>query len=213
MTSGVKTGLERSWLAGLRRLLALGVLAWAAAAPAAALDLPELMGILSKVRSGEARFTEQRQVKGLDAPLVSSGTLSFSAPDRFTRKTLAPKPEGMEVEGNMVTLSRGGRSRTFVLDASPETEAIVEAVRGTLTGNAQSLQEHFKVKVGGSPEQWTMELLPIAPRLQVLLSSVRIAGRRAELRTVEMLMADGDRSLMQIEPMASGSAAAPDKRP
>jgi outer membrane lipoprotein-sorting protein len=213
MTSGVKTGLERSWLAGLRRLLGIGLLAWAATAPAAALDLAELMGILSKVRSGEARFTEQRQVKGLDAPLVSSGTLSFSAPDRFTRKTLVPKPEGMEVEGNMVTLSRGGRSRTFVLDASPETEAIVEAVRGTLTGNAQSLQQHFKVKVGGSPEQWTMELQPIAPRLQVLLSSVRIAGRRAELRTVEMLMADGDRSLMQIEPMAAGSASAPDKRP
>jgi hypothetical protein len=28
-----------------------------------------------------------------------------------------------------------------------------------------------------------------------------------------MLMADGDRSVMQIEPMAAGSASAPDKRP
>lgn len=213
MISGVKTGHEHGWLAGLRGLLLAGLLGWAAAAPAAALDLTELMGLLSQVRSGEARFTEQRQVKGLDAPLVSSGTLSFSAPDRFTRKTLAPKPEGMAVEGNMVTMSRGGRSRTFVLDASPETEAIVEAVRGTLTGNAQALQQHFKVKVGGSAEQWTLELQPIAPRLQVLLSAVRIGGRRSELRSVEMLMADGDRSLMQIEPMAAGGAPAPDKRP
>ena len=225
MISGMKTGLENRALfgmpgiSGLRRGLILGVagliglMGMAASAPAAAFDLPELMSLLSQVRSGEARFTEQRQVKGLDAPLVSSGTLSFAAPDRFTRQTLSPRPEGMAVEGNMVTLSRGGRSRTFVLDASPETEAIVEAVRGTLTGNAQALQQHFKVKVAGSAAQWTLELLPIAPRLQVLLASVRISGRRAELRTVEMAMADGDRSVMQIETMAAGAAAAPEKRP
>ncbi|HSW06633.1 MAG TPA: LolA-related protein [Aquabacterium sp.] len=226
MTSGVKTGPERALAAGLRRraaglrgLVAAAVLGLAAAAPAAALELAELMNVLSQVRSGEARFTEQRQVKGLDAPLVSSGTLSFAAPDRFTRKTLAPRPETMAVDGKIVTLERNGRSRSLVLDAAPEMEAIVESVRGTLTGNAQSLQQHFKVKVSGTLAQWTLELLPIEPRLQVMLASVRISGRRAELRTVEMRLADGDRSLMQIEPVASAAhtaaaaSAAPDKRP
>jgi outer membrane lipoprotein-sorting protein len=211
MTSGVKTKLERPPAASLRALVAAGFLAFAAAAPAAALELAELMSQLSQVRSGEARFTEQRLVKGLDAPLVSSGTLSFSAPDRFTRKTLAPRPESMAVEGKIVTLNRNGRSRSLVLDAAPEMEAIVESVRGTLTGNAQSLQQHFKVSVSGTLEQWTLELLPIEPRLQVMLASVRISGRRTELRTVEMRMADGDRSVMQIEPVAS--SAAQDKRP
>ena len=226
MTSGAKTAPDRRRGNAPRRWLAAAVLGLGAltqAAPAAALELGELMGLLQEVRSGEARFTEQRLVKGLDAPLVSSGTLSFAAPDRFTRKTLAPRPESMVVEGNFITLSRNGRSRSLVLDASPETEAIVEAVRGTLTGNAQALQQHFKVVVAGNAEQWTLELLPIAPRLKVMLDSVRIAGRRAELRTVEMRMADGDRSLMQIEPLpaaAAGSAAsaaaagaASDKRP
>ena len=211
MTSGAKTRPERRLAACLRALVATGFLAFAAAAPAAALELAELMSQLSQVRSGEARFTEQRLVKGLDAPLVSSGTLSFSSPDRFTRTTLAPRPESMAVEGKIVTLNRNGRSRSLVLDAAPEIEAIVESVRGTLTGNAQSLQQHFKVNVSGTLEQWTLELLPIEPRLQVMLASVRITGRRAELRTVEMRMADGDRSLMQIEPQTS--SVAPDKRP
>jgi outer membrane lipoprotein-sorting protein len=158
-------------------LLVLGALF---ALPAHALDLPELMALLSQKRSGEARFTEQREVKGLDAPLASSGTLSFAAPDRFTRKTLTPRPESMVVEGNIVTLTRNGRSRSLALDASPEMEAIVEAVRGTLTGNATSLQQHFKLAVAGTPEQWTLELKPATPRLAVMLDSVRIAGRRSE---------------------------------
>ena len=192
-------------------VVAIGSLA---ALPAHALDLPELMALLAQKRSGEARFTEQREVKGLDAPLASSGTLSFAAPDRFTRKTLAPRPESMVVEGNIVTLTRNGRSRSLALDASPEMEAIVEAVRGTLTGNATSLQQHFKLAVAGTPEQWTLELKPATPRLAVMLDSVRIAGKRGELRTVEMRLADGDRSVMQIEPVAAAPAPAiPGARP
>lgn len=192
---------------GLRALLVPAAVALAAtiAAPAHALEVPELMALLAQKRSGEARFTEQREVKGLNAPLASSGTLSFAAPDRFTRKTLAPRPESMVVEGNIVTLTRNGRTRSLALDASPEMEAIVEAVRGTLTGNATSLQQHFKLAVAGSSEQWTLELKPATPRLSVMLDSVRIAGKRSELRTVEMRLADGDRSVMQIEPAAASA--------
>jgi outer membrane lipoprotein-sorting protein len=184
----------------------------AQAAAARPWDVDQLMALLARVRSGEARFTEQREVKGLEAPLVSSGTLSFTAPDRFARRTLQPRPESMEVDGRIVTLQRGGRSRSLVVDASPEIEAIVEAMRGTLTGNAQSLKQHFKLVLAGSAEQWTLELLPIEPRLQVMLERVRITGRRAELATVEMLLAGGDRSLMKIELIPPGPAGG-DKRP
>lgn len=187
-----------------RRLRALGVaVALGTGLPAWALELNELMALLAQVRSGEARFTEQRQVKGLDAPLLARGTLSFAAPDRFTRHTLEPRPESMVVEGNIVTLQRNGRSRSMVLDASPEMEAIVEAVRGTLTGNGQALMQHFKVAVSGSAEHWAMELVPIEPRLLGLMSSVRITGRRTQMHTMDMRMANGDRSLMTIEPVAA----------
>jgi outer membrane lipoprotein-sorting protein len=212
MTSGVMT--KRGDTPVRRRLRSLAgpalmVVAAAFCLPAHALDLPELMALLAQKRSGEARFTEQREVKGLDAPLASSGTLSFAAPDRFTRKTTAPRAESMVVEGNIVTLTRNGRTRSMALDASPEMEAIVEAVRGTLTGNATSLQQHFKLSLAGTPEQWTLELKPATPRLAVMLDSVRIGGKRNELRTVEMRLADGDRSLMQIEPVAAPSTAPP----
>lgn len=211
MTSGAKTRDDRGrrrTLGRLRALLLGGVLAaLLAPAGAGALELPELMALLARVPSGQARFTERRYVKGLDAQLHSSGTLSFTAPDSFTRQTLQPRAERMAVEGNLLTLTRNGRSRTMVLDAAPEMEALVEAVRGTLTGNAQALQRHFRADLSGTLEQWTLDLVPLEPRVTALLARMQITGRRAELRTVEMRMADGDRSLMQIEPLPAAAAA------
>lgn len=203
MTSGVKTRRElvRGLAAGLLLPLAGG---------AQAFDLPELMALLAQRRSGEARFTEQRFVQGFDAPLESSGTLAFTAPDRFERRTLKPRAEAMVVDGNTLTLTRSGRSRQLVLDATPELQPLVEALRGTLSGNSAVLSRHFRSALSGSAEQWTLELRPLQTRVGESLRSLRLAGRRSELMRVEMDFAGGDRSVMTIVPLAAaGPASAP----
>lgn len=191
-----------------RSLILAGALA-AAALPAAALDLPGLMGLLGQRQSGEANFTEQRFVQGLDAPLESSGVLSFVAPDRLMRRTLKPRAEAMAVEGNTVTLSRNGRSRSFALDAAPEMVALIEAIRGTLTGNAATLTKYFRTRVDGTAERWTLALTPIEPQLATAVRAVTIGGQGGDVRSVELLLAGGDRSVMQIDP---APAAAPAKQ-
>lgn len=197
MTSGSKTRIER-WLGG--PLLAL-TLALACAAPAWAFDLPELMGLLARQKSGEARFTEQRFVRGIEGPLDASGQLSFTAPDRLTRRTLTPRPETMAVEGNQLTLSRGSRTRTLALDSMPELLGMVEAMRGTLGGDAATLQRHFGTTLGGSRAAWTLDLKPVDERLAAQVRSVRISGRAGEVLGVEMEFIGGDRSVMTIVPV------------
>ncbi|WP_295642662.1 outer membrane lipoprotein carrier protein LolA [uncultured Methylibium sp.] len=177
---------------------------------AQAFDLPELMSLLARRKSGEARFTEQRFVQGFDAPLESSGTLAFTAPDRFERRTLQPRAEAMVVDGNTLTLTRSGRSRQLVLDATPELQPLVEALRGTLSGNGAVLSRYFRSALSGSAEQWTLELRPLQTRIGESLRSLRLAGRRDELVRVEMDFAGGDRSVMTIVPRAApGPASSP----
>jgi hypothetical protein len=193
----------------LRTLARLGALAGLlAAGTAQALDLPELMGLLAHRPSGQARFTEQRFVKGLDAPLTSSGLLEFQAPDRFSRHTLEPRDESVRVEGNTVTFSRGGRSRSMALDAAPEAAVAIEAVRGTLTGDAGALQKWFRVSVAGEPAHWTMELVPQDAKTAGPLAAVRVEGRRAALDTIETRLADGTRTVMTITPVAVAATGA-----
>jgi outer membrane lipoprotein-sorting protein len=170
------------------------------ASSAWAFDLPELMGLLAKQKSGEARFTEQRFVRGLEGPLDASGTLSFQAPDKMTRRTLTPRPESMVVDGNTLTLSRGGRTRTMTLDSMPELLGMVEAMRGTLTGNTQSLARYFRASVSGTPDKWTLDLVPIDEKLSAQVRTLRLSGRAGEVLGIEMEFIGGDRSVMSITP-------------
>jgi len=181
----------------------------------AAFDLALLMRMLAQVKAGEATFTETRSVAMLERTLQSSGRLSFEAPDSFVRETLKPRREKVAVVGNSVTMSVGNgtgtRSRTVPLDSVPEAAVIMEAIRGTLTGNRDALERHFTPAVSGTPQRWTLELRPREPRLRELVVAVRLTGEQALVREVTVAMADGDRSVMTIEPVTptASSASAP----
>lgn len=162
------------------------------------------MRLLAQQRSGEARFTERREILQLDQTLESSGRLSFSAADNtFVRETLRPGRERLAVVGNQLTMSRGGRSRSTPLDAVPEAVVIVEAIRGTLTGRRDTLERHFTLQLQGSAAQWQLELVPRDARLQGQVARVHLSGRQGQLREVRTTLGDGDRSVMRIEPLAA----------
>ncbi len=178
--------------------------AWAAAAapaaaPGAVLDLQALTALLAQRKGGQARFTEERFVSGIDGPLRASGVLSFTAPDRFMRQTLEPVAESMAVDGNQITLRRGGRTRQMAMDAVPELAALISAVRGTLTGDAATLERHFKVRVEGSAARWMLTLVPRDGRLAAQVSELQIGGLGGDIRSVALWLAGGDRSVMSVE--------------
>jgi hypothetical protein len=193
-----------------RAALGLALLPVLGTGPAwAAFDLDALMALLAQRSSGEARFTEERTVSTLDSTLQSSGRLSFRAPDQFARYTEEPRPEAMEVQGNSVVLRRGGRSRTMVLDTIPELAALVDAMRGTLGGDAPLLRRHFSTTVSGGPAGWVLLLTPIDTRLARSVRQIEIAGSRSDVRSVELQLTGGDRSLMLVTPVVAAPAPRP----
>jgi outer membrane lipoprotein-sorting protein len=194
------------------RLICLALL-WPVLASAAALDLDPLMKALAKVGSGEATFIEKRFVAQLDAPLESSGRLSFTAPDAFVRDTLKPRRERIAVTGNTLVMSQGSRSRTVQLDATPEAGVIVEAVRGTLSGNRAVLERHFTVQAQGSLERWQLDLVPRDARMRAQVTQIRVVGQQARLREVTVMLADGDRSVMTITTVEPSAVPAPAPAP
>ena len=208
---------RRLWFFDWRQPAALScalacALAWPVAGLAAdGVDLGQLMQTLAQVKAGEATFTERRQVAMLDQTLESSGKLSFEAPDTFVRETLKPRRERVAINGNTLTLSQGNRTRTMALDSAPEAAVIVEAIRGTLTGNREALERNFKVSVSGNTQLWLLELVPRDARLRSQVISVRVAGQHGLVREVLVALPDGDRSVMSIDPMVA--LAKPAARP
>ena len=196
-------------LAVTRRGVVLVLLtATAVALRAQSLDLETLMRRLAQRKSGESRFSEERIVSGFDSPLTSSGRLSFAAPDRFERHTLYPTRESMEVQGRTLLLRRGGRTRQMEMDVVPELSALLEAMRATLTGDTALLQKYFRTQLSGSDAKWVLRLLPVDVKLARQVQQIEIVGQGADLRSIELRLVNGDRSLMLLEPLVAAAPTA-----
>ena len=176
-------------------------------ARAAGFDLDQLTALLARVRSGEATFVERREVSVLDRTVMTSGRLSFQAPDTFVRENLKPLNEKVAVVGDSVTMSRGGRSHTVTLDSVPEAAVIIEAIRGTLTGNRDALRKLFETRVGGDAKVWTLDLVPRDAKLRAQVSTIRVSGRQSQVREVLITLPDGDKTTMTIEPTSASEIA------
>lgn len=175
---------------------------------ALAFDLAQLAAQLARVPAGEATFVEKRRVEMLDRTIESSGRLSFKAPDTFVRETTSPRREVLSVTGNTLAVTVAGRARTMQLDAVPEAAVVVEAIRGVLTGNRATLERVFTPTVGGEARRWTLDLVPRDARLRNQVASIRVSGGGPVVREVQILLADGDRSTMVIEPVVPTAASA-----
>jgi len=188
--------LER--LARTALLAALLVLP-SGAALAADFDLGQLMQTLAQNRGNRAVFVEKKYLAVLDKPVESSGELLYVAPGRLEKRTLKPRPESVVLDGGILTVERGKQRHQLVLQDYPEVSAFVESIRGTLAGDRKALERVYGLHLEGSPERWTLYLLPNDPKMAALVSRIRIAGTKGEVRSVEILQADGDRSVMAID--------------
>ena len=184
------------------RTLFTVLLASASLAAHAAFDIDQLMGDLAQFKGGRARFVETRHAALLDAPVVSSGEMRFTPPDRLEKDTLQPRRESLVLEKNTLTVERDGRSMTWHVGSRPEAMAFIESVRSTLAGNRAQLEKYYRLELQGSEKDWRLVLLPANAEVQALVTRITVGGRGREVRRIEYQQADGDRVELAIEPIA-----------
>jgi outer membrane lipoprotein-sorting protein len=185
----------------MKRLAALLCLFCLAAPVSAAWDIAQLMHDLSQRPSGRAKFVEKKYIAMLDKPLISSGELSFTAPDRLEKRTLQPKPELIRLDGDMLYVEHGGKQFNLRLSSRPEAVAFVESIRGTLTGNQKALEANYALALSGTQASWTLRLQPTDTNIAALLTRIDIRGARDRVTSIEYQLADGDRTVMNITPL------------
>ena len=161
-------------------------------------DLGELMRQLAERRHGQVSFVEQHFLKLLKRPAESYGELTYDAPDRLEKRTIEPKPETLTLAGDVLTVVRGGRTRTLDLKSYPALVPFIESIRATLAGDLPTLQRLFSVDFAGTLARWRLTLTPRDAQVAKTVAQVRIDGANSTLTTVEILETDGDRSLMTL---------------
>jgi outer membrane lipoprotein-sorting protein len=187
------------------RVAAIGILVAALAASAAPaadppLALEPLMAALAQNGPGTVRFAETKTSALLKAPIESSGTLTYAAPSRLEKRTLAPREERFAVDGDAVLIENAARKTRFELRLGdyPAIRAFVESIRSTLAGDLAALRRYYRVELEGTWSDWRLHLLPADPQMAELVLKVLIGGAGGEVRRIEILETSGDRSVMTI---------------
>ncbi len=188
----------------------LGALYYPLVLPGATWDVQQLMSMLGQVKKSEATFVERRYSSYLDTPLVITGTLSFSAPDRLVKHTRTPIDERFEVDGRQLVIEheeKGRRVRREIsLDNYPFLAPLIQGVRSTLAGDLNELEQYYTVTLNGRRDQWNLQLVPLFEpsdedsALSEIVKEIRIKGSHAQITRVEIHETDGDRSIMIVTP-------------
>ena len=179
--------------------LALLTLILSPVVQAAPLSLAQLMANLAKNPQDAATFNEKKFISILEQPIESSGELLFIAPARLEKRTLKPRPETMVLDGDTLTLERGKRKHVLQLKDYPEVAGMIESIRATLAGDRKALERVYHLALNGDTERWTLVLTPLDAKVGKVIARIRMEGARDGVRSVEILQADGDSSLMTIE--------------
>lgn len=191
------------WVPAVPLVIALGMLSGGVAAqtaPATDWGIEQLMQSLGRVKSATGKFVERKHLAILNSPLEFSGTLIYTAPSRLEKRILLPKPQTLVVEQDRFTIEGPSRnqSRTLALNDYPLIRAFVESIRSTLAGDLQTLTRFYRINLEGNPDRWRLSLAPSEPAMQAVVREIRLSGSNNRVGTIEVIEAQGDRSVTTI---------------
>jgi len=163
-------------------------------------SLDDVLLKLSTHKSFEVGFKEEKVDPFLDIPFMSSGTVSFKAPNYVKKTILKPSKQFFELDGDLITISlKENKKQTFLVTEQPEMVAFFESFRSVLAGDKISLKKHFKVAFSGALNQWSITLQPLNERLSYRLNQIVFSGQRDQLLLVETVMQDDSISTMILD--------------
>jgi len=157
---------------------------------------------LARVPERRATFLETKSIAGLTAPLHVSGTLYYRRPDHIEKITTQPRPEILLVDGERLSLTENNApARVLDLDSQPAIRALVDAIRGTLSGDLVMLRRTYRVEMAGDLNSWRLNLTPLDPQLVRWVRMIVIYGEGSRLTFVRTIQTNGDESQMTVNTM------------
>jgi hypothetical protein len=119
------------------------------------------------------------------------------------KRTLKPRKESLVLDGDVLSVEQGRQKRVLQLKQYPEIAGMIESIRATLAGDRKALERVYHLTLTGGSERWTLVLVPLDAKVGGVVARIRMDGAQDEVRSMEILLADGDRSVMTIRKLAA----------
>ena len=168
------------------------------AEPLSPADLKSLLGRIKEKRAAapqmSADFQEEKNVKMLNKPIVSSGKVWFQSPNKFRREAKGNSPSITVSDGQQLWIyyPKFHSAEHYSLGKHSPLEAGINAITASL--NLENVEATYHISGTKEPDGYQLQLLPRNPSMKKFLQtfSIKMNNDLQVIRT-EMVQPNGDR--------------------
>jgi chaperone LolA len=163
-------------------------------APLSEADLKNLLAGIRQNRTTQADFQEQRVIRLMKKPILSSGKVWFQPPNKFRREVKGNSPSVTVSDGRQLWIYYPNfkSAERYPLGKGSPLDSTVAAINSAL--NLENIENMFQINAAKTDKGYELALTPRTP-------SMRRAFQKLDLRVndnlrverTDMLLPNGDR--------------------
>jgi outer membrane lipoprotein carrier protein len=182
----------RAFMSQLFVLLALTSVA--STAPLFEADLKNLLAGIRANRTTQADFQEERVMRLMKKPIVSSGKIWFQPPNKFRREVKGNSPSITVSDGRQLWIYYPNfkSAERYPLGKSSPLDSTVAAINSAL--NLENIEDTFKINATKSDKGYDLALLPRTASMKRVFQKLDLhINENLRVERTDMLLPNGDR--------------------
>ena len=166
----------------------------AGAAPLSEGELKNLLASIRQNRSTQADFQEERVIRLMKKPVVSSGTVWFQTPNKFRREVKGNSPSVTVSDGRELWIYYPNfkSAERYPLGKGSPLDATVAAINSAL--NLENIETSFNVTATKTENGHELQLLPRTAAMKRVFQKLDLRiNDKFRVERTDMLLPNGDR--------------------
>ena len=164
------------------------------AAPLSEADLKNLLAGIRQNRSTQADFQEERAIRLMKKPIVSSGRISFQPPNKFRREVKGNSPSVTVSDGSQLWIYYPNfkSAERYPLGKGSPLDSTVAAINSAL--NLENLENTFQINATRTDKGYELALLPRTASMKRVFQKLDLhINENLRVDRTDMLLPNGDR--------------------
>src|SRR5215468_4583091 len=174
--------------------LFLAVTCIANSAPVSPEDLKNLLAAIRQNRITQADFQEERVIRLMKKPILSSGRIWFQPPNKFRREVKGNAPSTTVSDGRQLWIYYPNfkSAERYPLGKGSPLDSTVAAINSAL--NLENIENIFQINAAKAEKGYELTLLPRTPSMKRAFQKLDLRiNDNLRVERTDMLLPNGDR--------------------
>src|SRR2546428_4168378 len=178
-------------------LIVSGLICLTSFARAAQLTDSEVKNLLARIRENritQADFREERVIRLMEKPVVSSGKVWFQPPNKFRREVKGSSPSLTVSDGRQLWIYYPSfkSAERYPLGKGSPLDSTVAAINSSL--NLEDVENTFQITAAKIENGYDLRLMPRAPSMKRVFQKLELRiNDQLRVERTDMLLPNGDR--------------------